>query len=462
LAPISKNPMIEHVMLILHDLMIPETVIIQDRLERVFCLTDWHKKHFQEIFPSLSSIVETFSYGMDLEKCKMVEIHKQPYSFIYSSYPERGLLIILKMWLRILKEYPLATLHIFCDMENDYSNRVHSDQMKEIKRLLETNMFGIYQHGWVDKSTLLHYWNQSEYWFYPCIFQETFCLTALEAAVSKTLVITNGLAALQETASEDRTVCILGDASTEEWQERALKQLLTIMRSDQKSERDRLVEKNYEWVQNLSWESRANDFVQYLPKDIIETRGIMDWRKGWPNENEKVVYEQVLKKISGQDHLEILFIGNESGVSLYSTLDFLKDEKSIHVTTIDTWENRIVNGRVWKVNEWRIKESFCRNILNHLPRNTYIESEKGDFSKLLQEKTIKYDFIMIGELSEGIDGYVELLLAWYKLKSGVILGLDHYEREERVKNMVDVFLLKISKDGNIIHKGYRLFLEKNV
>ena len=57
----------------------------------------------------------------------------------------------------------------------------------------------IYYHGWFDKQTLADAWLSADIWFYPCIFMETFCLTALEAATTRTFAVTNDLAALQNT-----------------------------------------------------------------------------------------------------------------------------------------------------------------------------------------------------------------------------------------------------------------------
>jgi uncharacterized protein (UPF0218 family) len=88
---------------------------------------------------------------------------------------------------------------------------------------------------------------------------ETFCLTAVEAALSKTLAITNGLAALQNTVG-DRGICIEGDASTNEWQEKALFELFSIM--EDKTKREELIESNHKWASTLSWESQAEKLTK--------------------------------------------------------------------------------------------------------------------------------------------------------------------------------------------------------
>ena len=98
-------------------------------------------------------------------------------------------------------------------------------------------IYFIKKHGWVSKQVLAEHYQDAEYWLYPCIFEETFCLTALEAAISKTVVITNGLAALSETAKYGFTIpgnnlksSISNNPLTESWQEECLSSLFKIIK----------------------------------------------------------------------------------------------------------------------------------------------------------------------------------------------------------------------------------------
>jgi hypothetical protein len=122
----------------------------------------------------------------------------------------------------------------------------------------------IHKYGWVDKKTLAEAWRTAEYWFYPCTFMETFCLTAVEAAISRTLAITNGLAALQNTVG-DRGICIPGDARLPEWQKTALIELFDIMENHER--RTELIEKNYQWAKTMSWERQSSKLVDYINKN---------------------------------------------------------------------------------------------------------------------------------------------------------------------------------------------------
>ena len=129
--------------------------------------------------------------------------------------------------------------------------------MNEIKTLLRINKTGVTVHGWVSKKELSLHWGTSEYFLYPCIFEETFCLTALEAAISKTCIITNGLAALSETAKHGFT--IPGNPYLDEWQQECLKVLFGIMENEDL--KNKSIHENYQWAKEKTWNNQTKEFL---------------------------------------------------------------------------------------------------------------------------------------------------------------------------------------------------------
>jgi glycosyltransferase involved in cell wall biosynthesis len=240
------------VYLVLHDLGPAGNIIpIHPKLKKIMCLSEWHVSHFLESFPQFKDITVPFHYGIDgIQAGKKV-----PNSFIYSSFPNRGLKPLLEMWPYITRKYTDATLHIYSDVDGEWVNRNFPDEMKAIRLLL--NQKGVVYHGWVSKKELAKAWETASVWLYPCTFRETFCLTALEAAKSKTLVLTNNLAALENTVG-DRGLIVKGDPTTMEWQRAALQ---TLFETTDK-EKEELIERNYEWACTHGWDARAAEFAQ--------------------------------------------------------------------------------------------------------------------------------------------------------------------------------------------------------
>jgi len=273
--PVAIHGKAENIYLVLHDLTPSGLVIpLNEKLKHIFCLSEWHVSYFTNLFPQCKEITVPFYYGIDFQKFKNDNVViKETNKFIYSSFPNRGLLQLLQMWPKIIEKFSDSSLHIYSDINGKWVNSVEKEKMNQIKELLniyrDNKLLNIYYYGWVDKKTLAEAWKTSEYWFYPCTFAETFCLTAVEAALSKTLAITNGLAALQNTV-ENRGICIEGDTTTEEWQSKALNELFSIMNN--KHKREKLIEMNYQWALKLSWENQAIKFVNnyILNKNILD------------------------------------------------------------------------------------------------------------------------------------------------------------------------------------------------
>ncbi len=274
--PVAIHGKVENLYLVLHDLTPSGVVLpIHPKFKKVFCLSEWHVSHFLSIFPQFTGLTVPFYYGIDVNKFSnqstsissgnisldIVE-PKVKNKFIYSSFPNRGLLQLLQMWPKIVGKYPDASLHIYADVDGKWVNSVEKEMMIQVRQLLNyykgNAKNNVVYHGWVSKSELADGWISSEYWFYPCTFRETFCLTAVEAALSRTVCITNGLAALENTVG-NRGICVPGDPTTKEWQTRALDALFSIMENQAK--REELVEANYNWASKMSWSNQAQKLV---------------------------------------------------------------------------------------------------------------------------------------------------------------------------------------------------------
>lgn len=251
---------IKHIYFSLHDLGPTGTIIpLPKNCHKILCLSEWHVNYFISNFPLFKNLTESFGYGIDHNMFDY-NIKKIPFKFIYSSFANRGLLILLQMWPAIISLWPEATLDIFIDLNNLWLVNNHGEQVNKIKKLLEQypESMNIINHGWIDKITLYkEYWSKADIWLYPCTFMETFCHTALEAAASKTLIITNDLAALPETVS-DYGYIIKGNPNESIWQEQVIDILKSYYNNSDKFKQN--IEKNYQRTLNLTWKQKAEEF----------------------------------------------------------------------------------------------------------------------------------------------------------------------------------------------------------
>ena len=240
--------------LVLHDVAIEGDMIpITDKLTGILCISEWQKNQFLRLFPVFENKTHVISYGIETKSIQIE--NKNKYSFIYPSFPNRGLLYLLRMFPTIVERYPDAKLNVFCNLDLPYLDYV-KEEIDEIRLLLEQQSATVTNHGWVNRETLDRYWRESHIWFYPCIFAETCCRVAMEAAASKTFAICNDLGVLTETVG-NRGGMINGDAKTEEWQSKALTSLFFTIDNQLENV---FIEKNYQWIKNKSYSSVVSDF----------------------------------------------------------------------------------------------------------------------------------------------------------------------------------------------------------
>jgi hypothetical protein len=483
--PLTFKGWTENVYLVIHDLTPTGIVIpVDKKLKKIFCLTEWHVDYFTQIFPILKDITVPFYYGIDFEKFKNENIMiKQEYKFIYSSFPNRGLLQLLQMWPKIHEYQPLASLHIYCDIEGKWVNQVEGEMMEKIRQLfieygVKQNKMNIYYHGWVNKQVLAESWLTADIWFYPCTFAETFCLTALEAALTKTLVITNNLAALQNTVSH-RGVVIKGEATETEWQEKALMKIKKYLDPANKSLKNELTEINYEWASTLSWESQAKKLLdEHILLEKLEYKGMYNWTNNLPFGHKKYFLEVIdyfnntYVKVQNGNTIKVLEVGTYAGISLINIVKLIPNSIGFG---IDKWSNYIENCNNNKIvemlnnmDELKVESSFYKNIAVEGLKER-IHGIKGDSYEVLFEmmkENKMFDFIYVDGSHLSFDCYSDLMISWRLLEKGGILAIDDYlyNVEGAVVDSpfegINHFLKKHDKEIKILHKGYRVFLQK--
>jgi hypothetical protein len=482
--PVTFKGWTENVYLVIHDLTPTGIVIPLDKkLKKIFCLTEWHVEYFTQIFPSIKNITVPFYYGIDFNKFKNNDISlKQDYKFIYSSFPNRGLLPLLQMWPRIYEFQPEASLHIYCDIDGKWVNQVEGEMMVKIRELMtnynaaENNM-NIYYHGWVNKQVLAESWLTADIWFYPCTFMETFCLTALEAALTKTLVITNNLAALQNTVGH-RGVIIKGEPIETEWQEKALSKIKKYLDPANRSLKNELIKKNYEWALTLSWESQAKKLLdEHILLEKLEHKGMYNWTNDLPFGHKKFFLEAIqyfnnnYTKVQNGKTIKVLEVGTYTGISLINIVKLIPNSFGFG---IDRWSNYIegdLNKNVEILNNMdklEVEKSFYKNISVE-GLTDRIHGIKGDSYEVLFEmmkENKMFDFIYVDGSHLSFDCYSDLIISWRLLENGGILAIDDYlyNMEGDVVDSpfegINHFLNKFQKEIKILHKGYRVFLQK--
>jgi predicted O-methyltransferase YrrM len=492
--PLAYNGYAENVYLVLHDLEPSINFIhLHPKLKQIFCLSEWHVSYFIERFPSCKHITTHFYYGIDFNTFQNInQISKIPYKFIYSSFPNRGLLPLLQMWPEIYKINTNATLHIYSDVNGTWVNQVDPLHMIEIRRLLDLyKHMNLFYYGWVDKKTLSDAWLSSDIWLYPCIFKETFCLTALEAALTNTLVITNDLAALQNTVS-DRGVVIPGNPLDSQWQKITLEKIQDYFSTYNKSSDfyKKIIHTNYQWASTLSWKNQANLFLnKFILPNKFHYKNMFGWYFDLPSGlHSKDIFISVLQQFytlyaQKKTIVNVLEIGTYTGMSLIHILQYIPNAIGY---AVDSWKNynetscgntaHMLNN----IDHLYIENSFLHNISMANLQNK-IFGIKGHSHDILTDMLINkqlFDFIYIDGSHSSINTYTDCYLAWKLLNTDGIMAIDDYtynltdqyipilkiKDDNQLHHTpyygINEFLSKHKNEYRLIHSSYRIFIQK--
>lgn len=205
----------------MHDVMTPAefTKTRLDRIDKIFVKTNYHRSLYPLVEDEKFVVVGN---GIDLTRFDK-KVEKDPYRFCYTSSPNRGLDIVLKMWGKIKEALPEATLHVYYGWKTYYEIEKNNPErmlwMKKVQDLMKQE--GVIDHGRVGQKELAEDLLKTSFWLYPTYFPEIDCITAKEMQAAGVIPITSGYAALEE--SQKIGVKLTGDVYDPEWQEEYIK-----------------------------------------------------------------------------------------------------------------------------------------------------------------------------------------------------------------------------------------------
>lgn len=136
--------------------------------------------------------------GIELSAFEGAE-KRNPFRLIYSSTPYRGLEHIPLLFGTLKKIYPELEIHLFSGFQVYDQNTPPA-----FEALLEAlqKMPGVHLHGNCLQAQLAREMMKSSILFYPCHFEETSCITAMEAMAAGCVPLTTRLGALPETIGD--------------------------------------------------------------------------------------------------------------------------------------------------------------------------------------------------------------------------------------------------------------------
>jgi glycosyltransferase involved in cell wall biosynthesis len=223
-------------------------------VDAVVVLTHWHKSFMASMLPLPEDLYRVIGYGVhdhDVMRT-MTSVPRVNQRFIWTSCPTRGLSTLMEYFHKIRAKYANAELHVYRDPS--------SFTEPQLKALADVPYFKF--HGAASHEDIGVAFQQADVWLYPTHFQETFCMSAVDAQLAGCICIASNVAALAETV-DDRGVLLLSEPGSAEFE-------LEVMKAVDDALNGRLEhfrEKARSWAAQTTWGMRATQWKRMIDED---------------------------------------------------------------------------------------------------------------------------------------------------------------------------------------------------
>jgi glycosyltransferase involved in cell wall biosynthesis len=174
---------------------------LTEKVDRIIVLSEFHRN----LLPAVSQDKFYISRnGIDIKLIDEVlneGIERDPSLIVYTSAPDRGLDRVIKVWDKVRINHPEAKVQWAYGWETFNKLRGGVPELMRWKKELQRNMqrAKIQSVGRLGKRDLYRLYAKAGIWFYPTVFDEISCISAMEAQALGCYPVTSGHAALAET-----------------------------------------------------------------------------------------------------------------------------------------------------------------------------------------------------------------------------------------------------------------------
>lgn len=231
-------------------------------IDGLFCVGSWQAEGLCLFsgFPSWK--VWVLRNGVRLSNFSGEE-QRQRKRLIYTSQPSRGLAYLPRIFRELKTKHPELELHIFSSGKLYepvwIKSAVHHDY-DQLFSLLKS-MEGCYVHGNILQKDLAREYMKSAIWAYPTHFEETSCISAMEAQAGGCAIVTSALAGLIETVGE-AGILLQEKAGSPEYMQKFIEATDRVLSDD--SLFLELSRKSLERAKKFDWKMRAESLLEYL------------------------------------------------------------------------------------------------------------------------------------------------------------------------------------------------------
>ena len=193
----------------------PNTQLMKDRkfvdsIDYFIYVSNWQYNRFREVYqiPEYKSfVIKNATHAFEPVKKEPLMISSDKIKLIYTSTPWRGLIVLLKAIEILNKTRDDFEVDIYSSTKI-YGSAFDEKEKDKFKDLFEKckKTKNVNYHGYTFNGEIRRAVEKAHLYVYPCIFEETSCLSVIEAMSAGCHVVTTNYGALPETCGEFATM----------------------------------------------------------------------------------------------------------------------------------------------------------------------------------------------------------------------------------------------------------------
>lgn len=235
---------------------------IVSKADGMFLLSQWHVDTLCESsgFPKEKTWI--VNNGIHPEYFSGSEV-RHPKRLIYSSAPDRGLIYMPRIYEALKMRHPDLELHVFSSFDKYFIGWEPGYRKNENINLYEklASLPGCTLHGSILQKDLAREFMKSSILVYPSNFEETSCITAMEAMAGGCAIVTSNIGALKETIQR-AGIFIESEPGSDEYIHQFIEETDRLLDNPQRLQE--LAAAGLKRAKSLTWEQSAKSMVNYL------------------------------------------------------------------------------------------------------------------------------------------------------------------------------------------------------
>jgi len=238
-----------------------------DNIDHFVFVSNWQAEKFRQIYNipgEKTSVIKNAHLGISGESNVKLRKSDRIIKVCYTSTPWRGLDVLLKAW-EMIKPIN-CELHVFSSCKIYGKDFAQEDSKYEFLYDWCERLPNVIYHGSIPNNQLRGKLTEFEILAYPNTFEETSCISVIEAISAGLRVVTTSLGALPETTEGNATIYPYVDDRNKHSEVFAEVLGEEIDKVRHGYYREEISNQRLYYRKNWSWDERINDWIRLLNK----------------------------------------------------------------------------------------------------------------------------------------------------------------------------------------------------